>query len=251
MTKVIAVVSGKGGVGKTMLVSNLGVALAEMGKSVLLIDGNLSGANLGLHLDILPFYPFSLNNVLRGEVEIEKGIYRHHSGVEVMPASLLDHYIDPKKLRDVVKHLYGKKDFIIIDAAAGLDREVKTAIDIADSVIIVTNPEMPALTDAVRIKKMINEKKKEILGVVINRVSNANFELKKEYVEDFLGLPVLAVIPEHKKVREAIAIKTPVYLHAPKLNVSKEIRRLGCFIAGEPFQEYGIIDKFKSFLGLG
>ncbi|HDD45868.1 MAG TPA: septum site-determining protein MinD, partial [Candidatus Aenigmarchaeota archaeon] len=57
MTKIISVVSGKGGVGKTTLVANLGVALASIGKNVLLIDGNLSGANLGLHLDILPFYP--------------------------------------------------------------------------------------------------------------------------------------------------------------------------------------------------
>ena len=251
MTKVISVVSGKGGVGKTTLGSNIGVALASLGKSVLLVDGNLSGANLGLHLDVLPFYPFSLNNVLRGEIEIEKGIYRHHSGVEVLPASLLDHYIEPHRIKHVVKHMLDKKDFIIIDAAAGLDREVKVAIDAADSIIIVTNPEMPALTDAVRIKKLAHEKKKEIMGVVINRVSKERFELNKEYIEDFLGLPVLAVIPEHKKVREAIAIKTPVFLHAPRLNVSKEIMKLSCMIAGEEIPKIGIWERFKAFLGLG
>ncbi|HDD45906.1 MAG TPA: septum site-determining protein MinD [Candidatus Aenigmarchaeota archaeon] len=250
MTKVIAVLSGKGGVGKTTLVANLGVALADMGKNVLLIDGNLSGANLGLHLDILPFYPFSLNNVLKGDIPVEKGIYRHYSGVEVMPASLLDHYIEPERLKHVVNSLLGKKDFIIIDGAAGMDREVRTAIAICDTTLIVTNPELTALTDAVRLKKMVYESGKDIMGVVINRVAGEKFELNKEYIEDFLGVPVLAIIPEHKKIKEAIAAKTPVFIHAPYSRPSYEIKKLSYLLAEEEMPSFTLWERFKAFLGI-
>jgi len=250
MTKIISVVSGKGGVGKTTLVANLGVALASIGKNVLLIDGNLSGANLGLHLDILPFYPFSLNNVLKGDVPLAKSIYRHHSGVEVIPASLTDIEVNVRRLKYALRELIGRKDFIIIDSAAGMDHEVKTAVNVADSIIIVTNPELPALADAMRIKGMIMEYGKQIDGIVLNRVCGDEFELSKDYVEDYLKLPVIATIPEHKKVKEAIALKLPVVLHAPLSKPALEIRRFSHMLAEIEMPALTLKEKLKMFLGL-
>ena len=86
MEKIIGIVSGKGGVGKTTFTANIGAALAGMDQKVLVIDGNLSGANLGLHLGLSNFYPFSLNNVLRGEVSLNHAIYKHPLGFDIIPA---------------------------------------------------------------------------------------------------------------------------------------------------------------------
>ncbi|MCK5452598.1 MAG: AAA family ATPase, partial [Candidatus Aenigmarchaeota archaeon] len=88
MTEIISVVSGKGGVGKTTLVSNLAVALTKLGGKVLVIDGNVSGANLGIHLGVPSVYPVSLNDVLHKDAFITQAIYRHASGFNIIPASL-------------------------------------------------------------------------------------------------------------------------------------------------------------------
>lgn len=82
MTRIISVLSGKGGVGKTTLVSNLGASLVKRGKNVIIIDGNVTAPNLSLHLGI-PFYPITLHDVLKNKVPIESAIFHHESGLKL------------------------------------------------------------------------------------------------------------------------------------------------------------------------
>ena len=77
MTEIISIISGKGGVGKTTLVSNLAVSLTKTNAKVLVIDGNVTGANLGIHLGVPSVYPVSLNDVLNKNAFITQAIYRH------------------------------------------------------------------------------------------------------------------------------------------------------------------------------
>ncbi len=240
MTQIISFVSGKGGVGKTTLVSNLGAALAQLGKQVLVIDGNLSGANLGIHLGLSNFYPFSLNDVLKGNVSLTHAIYRHYLGFDVIPASMVDIEVNPRRMKYVLSDVVGKKDFILIDSAAGIDNEVRAAIEASDKVIIVTNPELPAIVDALRVKALAEKHKREILGVVINKVRKEKFELTDREIEEILGLNVIGKIPHHKKVRESIAIKNPVFSYSPYSPVSAEVRRLSHVIAGEEPPKLGL-----------
>jgi len=233
MTHIISVISGKGGVGKTTLVSNLGAYLAKMGKKVLLIDGNLSGANLCVHLGMPEGYPFSLNHVLRGDIPIEQAVCKHHLGFEVIPASISDIEVKPKRLKYMLSKLVGKKDIIIIDSAAGIDQEVRASIEAADSVIIVVNPELPSIISAMRAKMVVEDNEKEIIGVVVNRSMGESFEMDVKSIEKSLGIPVIAKIPEHKKVRESIAKKKPVVIHSPESSVSFEIKKLAHRLIGE------------------
>ncbi|UCD07328.1 MAG: AAA family ATPase, partial [Candidatus Aenigmatarchaeota archaeon] len=95
MTRVICVASGKGGVGKTTVVSNLSAALAALGKSVIAIDGNLTTSNLGLHLGI-SMYPITLQDVLRGRANIRDAVYHHQDGFKVVPADVsIDKVMSP------------------------------------------------------------------------------------------------------------------------------------------------------------
>jgi septum site-determining protein MinD len=233
MTHIISVISGKGGVGKTTLVSNLGTYLAKMGKRVLLIDGNLSGANLGVHLGMPEGYPFSLNHVLRGDIPIDYAVCKHHLGLEIIPASISDIEVKPRRLKHMLSKLLGKRDFILIDSAAGIDNEVRASVEAADSIIIVVNPEMPSVISAMRAKMVADESEKDIMGVVINRSNGERFELGDKEIEKALNLPVLAKIPEHKKVRECIANKKPIVVHQPDSSVSYEVKKLAHKLAGE------------------
>ncbi len=246
MARIISVVSGKGGVGKTTLVANLGAYLAEIGKNVLVVDGNLSGANLGLHLDLPDNYPFSLNMLLKGEISLHDAVYKHFLGFDIVPASIVDMHINPRRLKHILKNLSKDRDFIIIDSAPGITHEALASIESSDEVILITGPEIPSIVDILRSKNLAEGKNKKIIGVVVNRTSKEDFEVGPEHVEEILDLPVIANIPEHKKVRESIAMKTPVVTYSPNSKVSLEMKRLAHFLLGEELPEPGFWQRFLS-----
>ena len=167
MAKVYAILSGKGGVGKTTSAVNLGTSLNHLGEDVIIVDANLTTPNIGIHLGA-PIVPITLNHVLNGQAEVEDAIYEHDSGTKIMPASLSlkeTEKINYRKLIDIAKKLKKISNHIIMDAAAGLGEEAKSAMYAADEIIIVTNPEMSAVTDALKTIKLaekINNPKKKI-----------------------------------------------------------------------------------------
>jgi septum site-determining protein MinD len=237
--RIIAISSGKGGVGKTTLVANLSAALAQYGKSVIAVDANLTTSNLGLHLGI-PLYPKTLQDVLRGKIRIKDAIYHHSAGFKVLPADLsVKKILIPKKneFMDVFYDLAEKVDFVIIDSAAGLGREAKAAIEAADEVITITNPEMPALIDALKLGKIADKFGTRNLGVVINRVRNEKHEPSDEEIRDFLGLPLLGKIQDDHHVRVSIAKKVPVVIHKPNSKAAKQIKAIAARLIGESYVE--------------
>ena len=87
MAKIYAIISGKGGVGKTTSAINIGTSLNELGEDVIILDGNLTTPNIGIHLGA-PIVPISLNHVLNNQAKLEDAIYEHESGTKIIPASL-------------------------------------------------------------------------------------------------------------------------------------------------------------------
>jgi len=246
MTRIIACVSGKGGAGKTTITANLGVALAELGKRVIVVDTNVTTPNLGMHLGI-PFYPTTLHDVLKGKNSIREAMYEHESGVRIVPAgiSLKDlQGADPKHLQNTLLELLGDADIILLDVAAGLGREALSAMEAADELILITNPEVTAVTDALKAAKLAQQLGARVSGVVINRVRNKKYEMKKEDIVSLLGgYELLGTIPEHEKVPEAISRRMPVIHHAERCPASVSLRRVAARIAGtnyyygEPFYQ--------------
>ncbi len=246
MARVIGVLSGKGGVGKTTLVSNLGVSLAQEGKNVAIVDANLTGANLGLHFGLLS-YPVSIHDVMSDEALITDAMYKHPSGVDIVPASLSIEHIDtePRNLRSSIDEFLGDKDFVLIDAATGLDRETLNAIDMSDEVLIVTHPELPTISDALRTKTIAEKYGKDVIGIVLNRV-NRKDELNKDNVSSFFELPVIGAIPDDPVVRKSIEAKNPVVLSHPNHRVSNEVRRVSSHVLGKkykPVSNGGFLDR--------
>jgi len=233
MGRIISVVSGKGGVGKTTLVANLGAYLAWKGKNVLVIDSNLSGANLGLHLDLPDNHLFSLNMLLKGEIPASEAVYKHFLGFDIIPASIVDMRINPRRLKHILKTLSKKRDFVIIDSAPGITHEALASIESSDEVILVTTPDLPSIVDVLRSKKLAESRGKPLVGVVINKTRKEDFEIGPHHIEEILELPVIAKIPEHKKVRESIAMKIPVVAYSPNSSVSIEMKRLAHLLLGE------------------
>ena len=228
MKKIIVITSGKGGVGKTTTAINLAAAMNHFGKDILIIDGNLSTPNVGIHLNS-PEVPVNLNHVLMKKADAFEAVYEHESGLKIMPASLsLDELkkIKPEKMKDFKKDFEKISEYVIVDSAAGLGDEAMSTIDLADELIIVTNPEMPAITDALKAIKMAEEKKKSVMGVIITRVKRNDFEMQPETVKEMLEVPILGMIPEDITIQKALSQKDAVIHTHPKSNSARAYKEI-------------------------
>ena len=255
MGKVYAIISGKGGVGKTTTAINLGTSFNHLGEEVIIVDGNLTTPNVGIHLGA-PVVPVTINHVLKNKAKLEDAIYEHESGTKVMPASLSLREIEKinyKKLPEVINKLKKITNYIIIDSAAGLGEEARSTINAADEIIIVTNPEMSAVTDALKTIKLSEEKNKPITGVIITRYQGIKLEMSIANIKDMLEIPILGIIPEDLAVKESQVIKNAVIHTHPRSKAARTYINTSRRILGEeiPFEpKLGIIGRFLKSIGL-
>lgn len=237
MGKVYVVISGKGGVGKTTSTINLGFSINDFGKEVIIVDGNLTTPNVGLHLGS-PIVPITLNHVINDQAKVEEAIYEHESGTKIMPASLSIgelKNIDHSKLVDIAKKLRKISDHILIDSPAGLGEEARSSIDAADEVIIITNPEISAVTDALKTIKLAEEMDKKVIGVVITRQEGKKWEMPLESIKDMLEIPILGIIPEDDAIKESQVIKNAVVITHPRSKSARAYQKVSRRILGPEY----------------
>ena len=251
MTRIVAIASGKGGVGKTTLVSNLSHVLTELGKDVTAVDTNLTTPHLGLHLG-LHMVPKSLHDFLRGDAKLHEVVYYHPYGFKVIPAGLSVNDlvgIDSDKLQEVTLNLLGKTDFVFLDSAPSLGREATLSLKLSDEILLLTNPNLPAVLDILKVAKVAESLDKTVLGVVVNRVNRKENELPLSEIEDIVKYPVIGEIPEDVNVQRALAARTAVVDYSPKSPASVEMRRLGHYLVGKEFKHnQGFWDRIFSWV---
>lgn len=235
MGKTIGVVSLKGGVGKTSVVTALGDALASFGKKVLLIDGNLSAPNLGLHLNIVN-PDVTLHNVLSRTANTRDAIYKLGS-FDLMPASIFERVrVNPLELRDKIKHLKRRYDIILIDSPPSLNEETLGVMNASDEIFVVTTPDYPTMSTTLKAVKLAKQKGTPINGLIINKVYNKNFELSTGDIEETTDVPVMAVIPYDINILKALSKFTPSTEHKPKSEASEEYKKLAAALIGEKYK---------------
>ncbi|MBD3155448.1 MAG: P-loop NTPase [Candidatus Aenigmarchaeota archaeon] len=238
MTRLIVITSGKGGVGKTTLTSNLAAALTDFGQEVIALDGNLTTPNLGIHVGLhLP--KNTIHDVLKSETRLRDAIYPHSYGFGVIPASLgLNDLkdVDITRLPEVTFSLLGRADYVIVDSSAGIGKEALSALSAGDETIIVTNPNLPAVADALKMVKLAEKTEINVLGVVVNRVTGEEHELTKHQISDLLGVPVLAEVPEDNSIPHSISQKQPLVAYNPEAPASIEIKKLAANLTGRKYE---------------
>ncbi len=234
MSNIIVITSGKGGVGKTTTAINLAAAINHFKKDVLVIDGNLTTPNVALHLGAAEV-PVNLNHVLLGKAAPHEAIYEHNSGIKIMPSSLsIKNWkkINSPDIKNFKSDFKKLSDNIIVDSAAGLGEEALSTMRLADEIIIVTNPEMPALTDALKTIKIAQEMRKPIKGVIVTRVRKNFFEMHPETVKDMLEVPILGMIPEDDSIQESLNLKDAVVHTHPHSKSARAYKEIGAILTG-------------------
>ncbi|NPE26406.1 AAA family ATPase [Methanococcoides sp. SA1] len=231
MTNILSFVSIKGGVGKTTLALETATSLAKnFDKKVLLVDANFSAPNIGLYLDLTN--DLTLHDALNGTL-LHNTIYEAH-GIDIVPASLdYEKEIDPFRLKKLLIKYKPRYDFIIIDSSPN-HSELLPVIAASDSIFLVTSPDHVTLTTTMKAAQIAREQKTPIQGIIVNKIRSPKHEYNLREIEDISEIPVLAKIPDHKKMAEALNTKTPISILDNTNIISREIKRLASSICGSP-----------------
>ena len=238
-TRTILCLSSKGGVGKTTTAINLAAALNSFGRETVLLDADLSTPNVGVYMGT-PVVPVTLHDVLSGKASVEEALYLHHSGLKILPGSIA--YQEAKnikhsKISEVVVDLYGGVDFIIVDASPSMGKESLSVLKSVDEVIVITNPEMPAVTDALKTVKQCQSLGKHVLGFVVTKTNAKNPDLSLNDIQGLLEVPLLAIIPEDRAVKYAQAQKDAVVHVHPRSAASIQYKHLAADLVDEDYAE--------------
>lgn len=257
-TRIIAVTSGKGGVGKTNISINMGIAYAKMGKNVIVIDADLGLANVNVMMNIIP--KFNLYHVMKKQKKMSDIIIDTEYGIKfIAGASGFSKIANMEEAErsDFIKELYtlAEADIIIIDTSAGVSKNVLSFVAAADEVVVVTTSEPTAITDAYGIIKIIATEVENYelnLKMVVNRVNSA-LEGKKiaermiQIVAQFLNLKVeyLGFIYNDPAVEQAVLRQKPFFIHAPKSKAAGCLRHIVAKLEKTDYNEYS---GFSGFL---
>ena len=246
--KTIGVISIKGGVGKTTAAVNIGAALAQFGKKVLIVDANFSAPNLALHLGLVKPEASTIHEVLMGKMPIQKAIYEHEAGFHFIPGALnpqpgkIDAYALKKKLKDL-KNDY---DVVVIDSSPTLNNELLSTLIASDQLLVVTSPDYPTLSCTIKAVKVAKQKNTPIAGLILNKGRGKKFELKTEDIEELAEVPVIAKINDDVKIIEALSVAMPSVIVNPRSNSSVEYKKLAAALIGEEYKDPNIFRRLKN-----
>jgi flagellar biosynthesis protein FlhG len=243
---VIAIASGKGGVGKTWFSITMAHALAMAGKKVLLFDGDLGLANVDIQLGLMP--KRDLNDVIRGRLSLDKVIQRYNEGGfdiiagrsgQASLSALPGHRLT--MLRDQILAVAPKYDIVLLDLGAGVDRTVRVLSACASKTLLVTTDEPTALTDAYAFVKLGNASGiSQNVSVVVNQAQNEK-EGERTYktllraCENFLGIkpPLAGMIMHDKMVKQTIRHQTPILTRSPETVAAANVEKIARSIIRE------------------
>ncbi|MDN5346765.1 MAG: flagellar biosynthesis protein FlhG [Clostridia bacterium] len=257
--RVLAVVSGKGGVGKTNLTVNLGLVLAKWGYKVLIFDADLGLGNVDILLGLVPRW--DLRQVINGEKSLAEIIIRGPAGLQLIPgASGLQELADldsfrQEKLLQELESLATRQDFVLLDAGAGISRKILSFALAAGEVLVVTTPEPTALTDAYGLIKILAR-----LGtknyLIVNRVASETegreaAQRLQQAVRRFLhlDLPLLGFIAEDRAVGQAVHRQQPFVLSASGVKAALDVEAIARKLLGRAASESKAGSDFFQKLG--
>tara|TARA_B100000780_G_scaffold216270_1_gene155623 strand:+ start:1376 stop:2194 length:819 start_codon:yes stop_codon:yes gene_type:complete len=208
MARVIVITSGKGGVGKTTTTSNLGMTLARLGHSTLLIDADVGLRNLDLLLGLENRIIYTGSDVLNETCRLDQALIQDKRQPQLAFFPLSSTQAKTPITQSQIKTLIGlvtdKYDFILIDSPAGIDEGFQTAIVSAHESLVIVTPEVPSIRDADKVIGILATKGIKNNKLIINRIRPKMVKnddmMSIDDITSILGIPVLGIIPDSEQV---------------------------------------------------
>ena len=239
MGELIAVLSGKGGTGKTSVCAGVATALAELGERVLCIDCDVGLRNLDISLGLTDSASLSFLDVCSGNYAFSQ-IQPHPQFPSLFfltaPVNATADQVDPEKFAAMLQQARENFHYIFLDAPAGIDAGFRLAAQYADRVVLVTGADPAAVRDAARAGQLLEDMGKTNARIIVNRVAKkmvATMAVTVDDVMDDTGLPLLGVVPEDPNVTLAAAFGRPL-LKMTRRGAAKACRSIAKRIQGLP-----------------
>ena len=236
-TRMIAVTSGKGGVGKSIIALNLAVSLSRMGGRVCLLDANLGLGNIDLLCGLNGYWNFS--HVITGARALKDIVIKGPDDVDVIPgASAITDVINctPAVQHDIIKqlqHQIGDYDFLVMDTATGLHQTTRRLLSIADLILIVTTPEPTAIAEAYATVKSLMQLEHPLIEAIVNQSQAAAqgqtiIKRLQHTAASFVRAEIAAAgsVPHDPLVAHAVVEQTPFVTAHPECPAADAIGRL-------------------------
>ena len=237
MGEVIAVVSGKGGTGKTSVCAGLATALAESGEGVLCIDCDIGLRNLDISLGISQVGALSFLDVCQGEYTLEQAaVHPEYPKLRFLtaPVNLPAHEVEDAAFGELLRQARASFSYIFLDAPAGIDAGFQLAAKYADRVLLVTGADPASVRDAARAGELLELMGKPEIRLIVNRVSEKMASAMKLTVDDVMdqaGLPLMGIVPEDPEVILSAAFGKPL-LKKNKRGAAAACRRIALRLMG-------------------
>lgn len=248
----LCVASGKGGVGKSTIAANLGIALNRLGIKTLVLDGDLEGASIGLIMGVDSGVS-SIHDYLSGRASASD-IVVEHEDVEVIVGRLkLDglRNVELEKLKSIITDLTEKYEVVIVDSPAGLGRDTVTVISSCKAMLLVVNPDITSLSNALKTIIIAKNVGCSFIFTVVNRIGST-YDIPTEMITDMLKTKVVGEIQEDPSVKKALAYGKPSVLYDPKSPFTLATLDLAASLVGKEVRSRDveeIRDKIKQLFG--
>ncbi len=215
---IVTITSGKGGVGKTTATANIGAALAALGHNVVCIDADIGLRNLDVVMGLENRIVYDLVDVVEGRCKLRQALIKDKRipGLFLVPAAQTRDKtaVSPQDMISLTDEMRAEYDWVLIDSPAGIERGFRNAIAPADTVIIITNPEVSSVRDADRIIGLIEAEGKGPGKLIVNRIKPEMVRrgdmLDTPDILDVLAIDLIGVVPEDERVLVASNHGTPI-----------------------------------------
>ena len=259
MPRFVAIASGKGGVGRTTLTFNLGVAMSLFGEKIVMLDLDLVMANLDVITGLLN-PDVTLHDVLVRDKSIEDCVYEIENGIRVIPTGIhfetLKH-INPNYIswNKIIKEGANYGDVFLMDIPAGINTNIFEDLPEDTEILIITNSTMTSVADALKMRILFNELDINVLGFVLNMWYDDKFLLSPNEIEAILEIPIISIIPYDREMDRSLAMGRSVVEVNPSSPTSNAIMQLAADLLGETYEsiqpdKQSILNRLKKFVGL-
>lgn len=245
MSEVIVITSGKGGVGKTTTVANIGTGLAMMGKKVVVVDTDIGLRNLDVVLGLENRIVYNLVDVVNGSCRLKQALIKdkRHPDLFLLPSAQTKDKsaVSPEQMIKLTDQLREDFDFVLLDCPAGIEQGFRNAIAGADKALVVTTPEVSAIRDADRIIGLLEANDLRDIHLIINRLRpdmiTRGDMMSVDDVIEILAVNLIGTLPDDEQI--VIATNQGEPLSGKNSRAEEEYRNICRRLLGEdvPFMD--------------
>ncbi len=251
MSRIVGIVSGKGGVGKTTFSTNLALALSKLNKRVLLVDCNVTTPHMAYYLGS-NYYTSTINDVLKGSIDIRHAPTPFNNLLFIPASENIEDLInmDIAKLDKHISKLLKDDhyDFVLLDSAPGLGKEAVSVLKASKEIIFVTTPTIPTLADVTKCAQVASNIGINKFNVVLNMVKSSRFELNSKQVKEMINFPLLGMISFDRRIVDSTAKGMPVLLERSSPHIENTYMEIAAELSGEEYKSPHVFYRIKNKL---